>query len=448
MSRARGVDGAGVSMRARIVRTVVAVVAVALAIFTVPLAVTACVLVVHQASADLQRAAEGATLAVGSTNAAGDPIELPRSAAAAVAVYEPNGSRAAGSGPDRADAVTTAAMRGSRADGVVNGDVVVATPVIGNETVVAVVRASRPLVGVIAEAVVACAALLACAGVVLAIVVLIARRTARAMSAPVEDLSERARRLGEDPSGHDGSPYGIAELDEVRNALIASDCRLRDQLARERRLAANASHQLRTPLAGMRVMLEVALTQPEPELRRAADTAIRTVDALDTTIDEVLELTRGGTTTVARESASTILRDAAARWSPRFADAGRRLRLEIEQDAMPQTAPRTMVNHVLDVLLENALVHGAGVVLLRSRMSAGVLAVDVADEGHLEHTGDIFLDGVSTDGSGVGLGFARRAAEDAGARILLDAGREGTTFTLLVPSQGAEPEDDRISDAR
>lgn len=95
-----------------------------------------------------------------------------------------------------------------------------------------------------------------------------------------------------------------------------------------------------------------------------------------------------------------------------------------------------MTESGLDVLLDNALIHGRGETVVSLREALGATAIDVTDEGHAHGSVDFFLDGVSVSGgTGLGLGIAQRAARDHGARLVLAATAPVTRFTLLIPQQ-------------
>jgi signal transduction histidine kinase len=96
-------------------------------------------------------------------------------------------------------------------------------------------------------------------------------------------------------------------------------------------------------------------------------------------------------------------------------------------------ASPAVVSEILDVLLSNALRHGAGAVTVRLRRREGTLAVDVADEG-AGLTGDpepaFARRGGSGDGHGIGLALARSLAHAERGSLTV----EGVTFTLLLPA--------------
>ena len=97
------------------------------------------------------------------------------------------------------------------------------------------------------------------------------------------------------------------------------------------------------------------------------------------------------------------------------------------------------VDQILDVLIDNARVHGQGNVTLSIRSMAGGLAVEVQDEGNsllLADQGRICRRGVGRQ-HGLGLSIALALAEEQGGRVILKSG-EPTTFSLVL----LEPHDE------
>jgi signal transduction histidine kinase len=93
------------------------------------------------------------------------------------------------------------------------------------------------------------------------------------------------------------------------------------------------------------------------------------------------------------------------------------------------------MRHILDVLIDNALDHGAGAVMVRARAAPGGLAVEVADEGP-GIPGDpvsIFQRrGANARGNGIGLALARSLAEGEGGRLYVARATPAPIFVVLL----------------
>jgi signal transduction histidine kinase len=206
--------------------------------------------------------------------------------------------------------------------------------------------------------------------------------------------------------------------------------RLGDVLARERAFTADASHQLRTPLAGLRLQLESALDNPRADLRAAITDSIATTDRLEQTITDLLALARDTRAEDHRTPLHDILDDLCA--SRRTQLTGRTLSLVVEPAVAdsPQHAP--VVRQIVAVLLDNAVRHGSGTVTVTARDAGGTLAVDVADEGPgIPADTDVFARR-GRAGHGIGLTLARRLAEAEGGRLRLSRPAP-PVFTLFLP---------------
>jgi signal transduction histidine kinase len=415
------------------VLAIAVVAALAVVLFAVPLAVVLQRVHRDEELLRLERDTVAATRAI-DVGTTGDPIELPRTAAQ-LAVYDSAGRRiAGGGGPAIADAVVRQALRSQApAHSAAAGLLVVAVPLIARERVVGAVRAQRDdavatrsardqwwlLVGV-GAAVIALA---------IAAAVLLGRHLAR----PLERLAVAARRLGEGDFAVRAPRAGVAEVDDVADALDRAAARLDDLVSRERAFTADASHQLRTPLAALRLELEALELRgaAPPELARG----LAQVERLQGTIDTLLAVARDAPPRAARTALGPLLDDAESRWRGPLAERGRPLRVRADESELAAGAAGSVVREILDVLLENALRHGAGEVDVHARRAGAMVALDVADEG----TGDP-LDpelvferrSAGAAGHGIGLALARSLAHAEGGRLVL--GRPAPPlFTLLMP---------------
>jgi signal transduction histidine kinase len=252
----------------------------------------------------------------------------------------------------------------------------------------------------------------------------------------MEQLAAASVRLGHGEFDLQLPHTGVAEVDRAGRALNAAAASLGEVLTRERRLAANVSHQLRTPLTGLRATLEHALADPAADLRAAARQAIGSADRLESTITEVMALTRGPAPTSRKVDLGALVEGTASLWHGPLAAHARPLRVRIDEDVPPVVVDSKAVEQILEVLLDNALQHGAGTVRLEVRALEQAVAIDVADSGSSLQDDNIFARGMSGDGgTGVGLSLARQLAEDLGGRLLLTKRSPETQFTLLLPQQ-------------
>lgn len=320
------------------------------------------------------------------------------------------------------------------------GTLTVAVPVSHNERVIGVARTSVPAQEVWNRVLLAWGALLGTVLIALGAAVLVARRQARALSTPLEGLSRTSQAVADGDLSARAATCGIPEIDlvaETHNAMVRQLAQL---LQRERDFTANASHQLRTPLTGLQLGLEAALTAPGSDLRAAIGEALEHATHLNNTIDEVLQLATAGPVTGARASsqpAGELLQRAERRWHGPLAKDGRRLVLAFDPQAASLPVPGRTTEQILDILLDNAHLHGSGTVTVSLRDLGSALALDVADEGtHALDAKSLFARGATTGpGSGIGLALARELAGAAGARIAL-SGTAPTRFTLLLPLSG------------
>ncbi|MCZ4101644.1 MULTISPECIES: HAMP domain-containing sensor histidine kinase [Streptomyces] len=432
-------------MRAHVVRVAVAAVLVALVLLAVPLAVVIQRSFFDDERGELERTALAAAVRVGPQFAAGDEVELPApETEGKLGVYDLTMRLRSGSGSAQADDVTRRAARGVVVRGSSGGDLVVAVPVSTSEQVIGVVRATTPTSEVWHRILLTWLALLGVVLLALCAAIAVARRQARALSRPLESLSTTARAVADGDLTARAGRCGIVEIDQLATAQDTMVARLTTLLQRERHFSANASHQLRNPLAGLQLGLETALDatrSPDTDLRQALEDALERSQHLQRTVDEVLRLAgapSGELVPTPDETAAELSARAERRWHGAFADAGRRLDVAVHSGAGPLRLPGRTTDQVLDVLLDNALRHGRGTVLITVREATGAIAVDVTDEGTLRIAPRAaFERGTTTGfGSGIGLAVARELAEAAGGRLTVSA-TDPTAFTLLLPGPDA-----------
>lgn len=360
-----------------------------------------------------------------------------------VAVFDSDRDQVHGVTSEGMDDDLIEAFNGRASIGRHGPQLVAAVPVSSGKHLVGAVHVSSPVSAVYRRLALVWAAMIGLAALAIGTVWLVARRQARRLAQPLETLSRGARRLGDGDFSVHVAAISIPEIDSVSRALNSTAERLDDLLSRERAFSAEASHQIRTPLTGLRLRLEAALEAPslEPaatvrQLRTAVADAIGDADRVERTVAELLALAR-------RTRASHtdpldldgLLVELRAGWRQRPAADDRELLVLQERDLPESSASMAAVRQVLTVLLDNAAVHGAGTVTLRVRDAGNALAIDVCDQGAgiIAGEAELFTRRPHRDGHGIGLPLAQRLTEAEGGRLRLTSPAP-TTFSVLLPT--------------
>ncbi len=444
-------------MRRRIIRLNTAVTAVAILLFGLPLAIGLTWYFASEQHRSLHDAAAGVAVAV-----SGDQglRQLPANANAEgsrrFAVYDPGGTKIAGEVPAASAALVDAALRGSLVDGQIDGRYAIAVPVTDGNTVVGAVMATESDALLSIQVAVTWGAMTALALVALIVSWLLGRRQARALTRPLEDLVRVAERLGDGDFGVRTVPVGMTEIDSVNLSINRTAVRLGELLDRERTYTADASHQLRTPLTGLRFQLEAALEDPSTDARQAIRDALVTTDRLETTITDLLALARDTPSTGEPLDINLVIRDVQERWRGPLAQQGRPIHTSVARLDGTSRASGAAVSQILDVLLDNAYRHGLGEVHVTVRNAVDSIAIDITNQGPVITGGgqELFQRRSSAAaGHGIGLALARTLANAEGGRLKLS--RPTPTFTLLLPQASAEqdcrhhgPSDVSVADNR
>jgi two-component system, OmpR family, sensor kinase len=277
---------------------------------------------------------------------------------------------------------------------------------------------------------------------------------------PVEQMRRRAATISTDELGK-RLPLPESE-DEIRRLGVTLNemlDRLEDGLEHERMFVANASHELRMPLAVLKAELEVSLRERggERHLRAALDSAVEETDRIIKLAEDLLLLARAQDGTLPIESVELdleeLLSELHARFEPIVERESRSLALEAV--AIPATivvrGDRDRIAQAVSNLIDNTLRYGAGPITLSARPAAGSVEIHVTDRGSgfgefLPHAFDRFsrADWARRRG-GVGLGLAivRTIAQahggDAGARDLPDGGADVWVSLPASPSRSRDP---------
>lgn len=279
--------------------------------------------------------------------------------------------------------------------------------------------------------------------VVIVVAVMLALRESRKVEAPLIYLAAQAEQVGSGQVQARMRPSGIEEIDLVSEELQRATRRLAGRLAAERQLAADASHQLRTPLTALSMHIEeITFLTADEQIRDEAEAALTQVSRMLATMEDLKGGSRrssGGTPIQLDELFSQLEKE----WGELFEAQGRQLIFMNDVDDRLPVVTAGSLNQALSTLIENSLRYGAGTVLVETRTGSTSRSVfiDVSDEG--EGVSDdiaprVFERGVSGHGStGIGLALAKTLVEADNGRLELTR-RRPPVFTI---SLAALPDD-------
>ncbi|HWE90574.1 MAG TPA: ATP-binding protein [Pseudonocardiaceae bacterium] len=274
-----------------------------------------------------------------------------------------------------------------------------------------------------------------CTGTVVAVL------TARRLAEPLRFVAGRAGRLGAGDFRPDAARYQVPELDMVADALDTSASALALLVQRERDLVGDVSHQLRSRLTALQLRLEALAAIADPEAAEEAGAALEQAERLAQVLDELLAAASAARSGEAEsiELAGTLA-EMTTEWRELLRAKGRTLRLRVPDGLRARATPGRL-REAIGVLLDNALRHGTGSVVLSARRGDTATVIEVSDGGPGvpdELVAHVFERGVSGGGStGVGLALARALIDADGGRLELAASRPAT-FAIFLPQVRAE----------
>ncbi|MGV9271557.1 ATP-binding protein [Kitasatospora sp. NPDC003701] len=278
------------------------------------------------------------------------------------------------------------------------------------------------------------------------------RATGRALR-PVEAIRAEVAAIGDrDLDRRVPEPRSDDEIARLAGTMNAMLDRLEAAGARQRRFIADASHELRSPLAVLRTQLEVALTHPDPEVR--ADLvagALEDTERLQSLAADLLLLARLDATGNDHADAPVDLTEL-VRTTTRARGTGTHPVTLHAPDGITVTGNALWLGRLLTNLLDNARRHARHRVTVRlSRDAAtGEAVLDVANDGPRIDPADrerIFErftrldDARSRDdgGTGLGLPIARDIATLHGGTLTVRDTPDGTTFRTRLPGRRTQP---------
>lgn len=274
---------------------------------------------------------------------------------------------------------------------------------------------------------------------------IVSRRVAQRVLAPVGEIASLAERI----EAYDLSARLDADGRDELGRLCASFDRMLDRLQsafeRERRFVADASHELRAPLAVLRAETDLALRRERDagEYRAALVSIAGEAMRLEELVDELLAAARAEVDARERQTldAAELVRSLGDRVRP--AAASRGIDVQIDADvAAPAHANRATLERALLAIVHNAIEYGRdeGVVRLRARRDDGAVRIEVADDGPgftpdaLEHATERFWRGDAAHprgGTGLGLAIARTIVEANRGSLRLSNAEDGGAIVSI-----------------
>ena len=266
--------------------------------------------------------------------------------------------------------------------------------------------------------------------VLVAIAVLATDRLARAIIAPVEELSRASADLAEGNLDARVSPSGPPEIVEVGQRFNRLAGEVEALLQAERETAADLSHRLRTPLTAARLDVE-GIDDPATREVMMAD-----LDNIERSVDHAIEVLRApGRAVAAKSAVEPVVRDRVAFWEPLAAEQGRSATAHLPDTRTPVAVAEDDLVAAIDALIGNVFTHTPDGTDFQ-------LTVEITNEFatvRVEDAGPGFADlslearGASAGGStGLGLDIARRTAELAGGSIALGRSPLGGASVQLI----------------
>jgi signal transduction histidine kinase len=270
---------------------------------------------------------------------------------------------------------------------------------------------------------------------------LIAAATGLAAYPIVRHLTRRLARLKNGVEAWGGGSLALRvpvdgrdEVAAVAAAFNRAAARIESLVRAHKTLLANASHELRSPLARLRVAVELHEKRPSESAKAEI---VRDMAELDALVDEILLSSRLDLAEAAAPSETVDLLALAA-------EEGARLGLPVEGEAAVLSGDARLLARLARNLLENALRHGGAPVTVEVRRAGGVAELRVSDRGpgiapeDRERVFEPFYRpegrAEAAGGWGLGLALVRQIAERHGGTVAADAPPGGgARFTVRLP---------------
>ena len=333
------------------------------------------------------------------------------------------------------------------------GEEILATsvPILARDRPIGAVRITQSIEAVHAAVKTSILDIAALAAVVLLLGIVAGALIAQQIARPIRRLDSAARRVAEGNLDTAVAVQGSTEQRSLARAFNEMTQRIKRLLRVQQDFVADASHQLRTPLTGLRLRLEnlADRSRGDAPAERELGAAMDEIDRLSSIVDELLILSRAGEHELPGErlDLGEAARRAAERWRASAADRG--IALEVDAaDAAEGWCAAPDLERSLDSLVENSLAYSPRGSTVRLRAAPGRIAVldegPGLEPGEEEAVFERFSRGSAgrrgAAGTGLGLAIARELTRQWGGEVRLrnrDGGGLAATIELApaeVPS--------------
>lgn len=269
------------------------------------------------------------------------------------------------------------------------------------------------------------------------LVLIAAKFLARFSATPMKVFLAEVNNVTVLQEAHSPQLTGVKEIDDTLHNLYQSATDAQQRLRAERTLAADVSHQLRSPLTALSLRLEQIVADSASTRTQAdATAALAQVDRLVRLVEGLLTTWRATSDRELSEiEVSKLVANVTARWQSRVAAESRSFEIVGELDLIALGTPEIQ-ELVLSVLIENSLQHGAGTIRISYRDYQSWVLIEVSDEGKgisIDIENSLMLQGNTTGGTGLGLAWARSQVSIDGGRLEL-RNLKPATFGIFLMS--------------
>ena len=275
---------------------------------------------------------------------------------------------------------------------------------------------------------------------------------ANSVTRPITELTKVIRRMGRGEFNLRVKVSGHSEVDELGSTFNDMSERLENIERFRSEFVSNASHEIKTPLATMKILIESLLYQDkldESVTRDFLGDVNTEIDRLNLVISDLLRMVQYDQTEESLKPENVALDELCRETAHRLAPIAEQKGIEIELRLEPVTAwaDSVKMEQVLFNIIDNAIKYtdGKGPVIVTLKKEEGFARISVSDHGigipekDIPHIFDRFyrVDKArsrATGGTGLGLSIVEKIVNLHGGKIKVESKEgAGTTFTISIP---------------